>query len=66
MDKTAVFTISKTSSTGVRSNRYNITSKKYNLYNKLDVSANQLFDAMEELTDIFSNVIGISILFEID
>lgn len=60
MDKTAVFTISK------NSKGYNITSKKFNLYNKIGVPANQLFEAMEELTDTFNNVIGYAILFEID
>ncbi len=60
MEKTAVFTISK------NGKGYNITSKKFNLYNKISIQANQLFEAMEELTDTFNNVIGYAILFEID
>lgn len=61
MEKTAVFTISKTG-TG----KYNIKSKKFNLYNKLEVKDSELFQAMEELADTFNNVIGYAILFEID
>lgn len=61
MEKTAVFTISN-AGTG----KYNIKSKKFNLYNKLEVKDTELFQAMEELTDTFNNVIGYAILFEID
>lgn len=60
MERTTVFTISK------NGKAYNITSRKFNLYNKINIPANQLFDAMEELTDTFNNVIGYAILFEID
>lgn len=64
MEKTAVFTVSKSGATG--GNKYNITSKAFNLYNKLEVPADKLFDAMSELTDTFNNVLGYAILFEID
>ncbi len=60
-EKTAVFTVTKT-----QGRKYNITSKGFNLYNKLNVPENQLFEAMAELSDVFNNVIGIAILFEID
>lgn len=60
MGKTVVFTVSKSG------NGYNIKSAVANRYNKNDVPASKLFDAMEELTDIFNNVIGAAILFEID
>ena len=60
MEKTVVFTISKDGK------NYNIKSKAFNTYNKIGVPANQLFEAMEELTDTFNNVLEYAILFEID
>ena len=60
MEKTAIFTISKSG------RRYNIKSKQFNTYNKIDVPATELFEALEELTDVFNNVIGYAILFEIE
>jgi len=65
MEKTAIFTISKASATG-NGRRYNITSKQFNTYNKINIPENELFLAMEELTDVFNNVINYAILFEID
>jgi hypothetical protein len=64
-NKTAVFTISKSSATA-QGRRYNITSKRFNLYNKIDVPESQLFDALAELSDTFNNVIDMAIVFEID
>ena len=57
---TAIFTLSR------NGNSYNITSKAYNLYNRLQVPAGQLFDTMAELTDTFNNVLEIAILFEVE
>ena len=64
MEKTVVFTVSKSGATGGK--KYNLTSKAFNLYNKLEVPEQQLFEAMAELTDTFNNVLGFAILFEID
>ena len=60
MDKTAIFTISKSG------RRYNIKSKQFNTYNKIDVPETELFNALEELSDVFNNVLDYAILFEID
>jgi len=60
MEKTAVFTISRSD------NGINIKSKGYNTYNKYGLQEKQLFDAMAELSDVFNNVIGIAIVFEVD
>lgn len=56
----AVFTITR------HDKKYNITSKKYNLYNKYAVDDNKLFDTLSELTDTFNNTLDIPILFEIE
>ena len=60
MEKTAVFTITK-SDKGL-----NIKSKAYNTYNRYNVPEKQLFEKMAELADIFNNVIGVAIVFEVD
>ena len=44
---------------------YKLMCKSYNRYNKYDVHEKNLYDAMYELTDIFNNVIGVGIVFEI-
>ena len=44
---------------------YNIKSKAFNRYNQIDISRDCLFFAMNQLTDVFNNVLKIGILFEI-
>ena len=44
---------------------YTLKCKAYNQYNKFDVHEKNLYEAMAELADIFNNVIGVSIVFEI-
>ena len=44
---------------------YNIKSKAFNRYNQIDISRDCLFTAMNQLTDVFNNVLKIGILFEI-
>lgn len=63
MEKTAVFTI-------IREERtngwfYDVKSKAHNTYNKCGLNEHQLFEAMEELSDVFNNVLGMGILFEV-
>ena len=62
----AIFTISETSATFTIGSALNITSKRYNRYNKYNVSKADLFNAMLELADIFNNVIGIGIEFVVE
>ena len=40
--------------------------KQFNTYNRIDVPETELYKSLEELTDVFNNVIGYAILFEID
>lgn len=56
----AIFTISK------GSNGINIKSNRFNTYNRIEVPEAQLFKAMEELADIFNNVLAIGIEFVIE
>lgn len=60
MEKTAVFTIM------VSNGLYDITCKKFNLYNQIGVSRDCLFTAMRQLADVFNNVLKIGILFEVE
>ncbi len=63
MEKTATFTITREEKTNGW--YYTLRCKAYNQYNKCGVYEKHFFEAMEELTDIFNNVIGIGIVFEI-
>ena len=60
MEKTAIFTITPT-----MKGTYNIKSKAFNRYNQIDISRDCLFSAMNQLADVFNNVLKIGILFEI-
>jgi hypothetical protein len=44
---------------------FNIVNRKYNRYNQINVSKDCLYTAMYQLSDVFFNVLGISISFEI-
>lgn len=59
MEKTATFTISRDG------RLYNIKSKSFNTYNRIGITQVELFNEMEYLSDVFNNVIGIGIVFEI-
>lgn len=59
-DRIAIFTIFKDG------NKFDLKSKQYNTYNKYQLTAPELFNAMTELADIFNNVLDLSILFEVD
>ena len=63
MEKTATFTITREEKTN--GNYYTLKCKAYNQYNQYDVHAKFFYEAMEELTDIFNNVLKIGIVFEI-
>lgn len=58
-NNTAVFTITK------GDKGYNIKSKRYNLYNCYNVKEDDIFTAMQRLTDTFNNALEIGILFEV-
>ena len=57
--KEAVFTISK------GSNGLDLKCKNYNVFNRFNIPEGTLFKAMTELADIFNNIIGVSIVFEV-
>lgn len=59
MEKTATFTISRDG------RLYNIKSKSFNTYNRVGITVVELFNEMEHLADVFNNVIGIGVVFEI-
>lgn len=59
MEKTAVFTITQEAK-GV-----SLKSKRYNTYNRINIPEKDLFKAMNELADIFNNVLKLGILFEV-
>jgi hypothetical protein len=61
MENSAIFEITANKGT------YQIktTNRKYNLYNQYDVSRDCLFTAMNQLADVFNNVIGVGIYFVI-
>lgn len=63
MKRNATFTITREEKT--TGWYYTLKCKSYNLYNKYDVHEKNLYEAMAELADIFNNVIGVSIVFEI-
>ena len=58
--KEAVFTISK------GTNGFNLKCKNYNTFNRFNIPGAALFNAMKELSDIFNNVIGVAIVFEVE
>ena len=61
MNNEAVFTIRDDGG-----NTCSLLSKKYNRYNKYCIKKADLFKALAELTDIFNNVLGIAIVFDVD
>lgn len=61
MNNEAVFTIRDDGG-----NTCSLLSKKYNTYNKYCIKKVDLFKALAELTDIFNNVLGIAIVFDMD
>lgn len=63
MEKTAVFTITRQET--MYGWFYDIKCKAFNQYNRCGINQHRFFEAMEELTDIFNNVLGIGILFEV-
>lgn len=66
MENNAVFTITENDKGFSIGNTLNITSEKYNTYNRYDVRKADLFAAMSELADIFNNVIKIGIAFVVE
>lgn len=66
MEHEAVFTITENDKGFSTGNTLNITSKKYNTYNRYDVRKADLFAAMCELADIFNNVIKVGINFVVE
>ena len=62
MEHAAVFTITEED----KGYTLNITSKRYNTYNRYNVRKADLFATMSELADIFNNVIGIGIDFVVE
>ena len=58
--ESAVFTIRKVDG------RFNFTCKRYNTYNRYGVMFIEIYKTMEEITDVFNNVIGVGVTFEID
>lgn len=63
MERVATFTITREEKT--YGWYYTLKCKEYNQYNKYDVHAKHFYETMEELADVFNNVIGIGIVFEI-
>ena len=63
MERIATFTITREKD--INGWYYTMKCKAYNQYNKYDVPEKRFYDALEELTDIFNNVIGIGVVFEI-
>lgn len=61
MENEAVFTIRNDGG-----NTCSLLSKKYNTYNKYCIKKADLFNALGELTDIFNNVLGLAIVFEME
>ena len=59
----ALFIITENSSSG---STVNIKSKHYNTYNRCGVRKADLFCVMCELSDIFNNVLGVGISFEVE
>ena len=57
----AIFTISRETAGMV-----NVKSKRYNTFNRIEVPEAQLFRVMEELADIFNNVLKIGIEFVVE
>lgn len=60
MEKTAIFTIVK----GARG--YDIKCKAYNTYNRYGLAKDEIMTAMEQITDVFNNVLEIAVLFEVE
>lgn len=58
--KEAVFTVTE----GIKG--ISIKSKSYSQYNRCEIDRKDLYQAMCELTDIFNNVLGIGILFDVE
>lgn len=58
--KEAVFTISKGAS------GLDLKCKNYNTFNRYNIPEGILFRVMTELTDIFNNIIGVAIVFEVE
>lgn len=57
-----IFTISK----GIKGINIKTKHGKFNTYNKYEISEQDLFRAMSELADIFNNIIGIGIAFDVE
>lgn len=63
MTRNATFTITREEKpTGYY---YSLKCKAYNQYNQYEVHEKNLYETMAELADIFNNVIGVNIVFEI-
>lgn len=58
MTGTVIFTISK----GTRG--YNIKNPTHSIYNFIEIPGFRIFQAMEELADIFNNKYNQAVLFE--
>ena len=60
MEKSATFTISK----GTKG--YDIKCRAFNTYNRYAVSNDELFSAMEQISDVFNNVLEIAVTFDVE
>ena len=58
--KEAVFTISK----GAKG--YDIKCKAFNTYNRYGLAKDEIFTAMEQLADVFNNVLEIAVVFDVE
>lgn len=59
-EKTAIFTISH----GIKG--YNIKCKAFNTYNRYNIQKSEIITTMEQLADIFNNVLEIGIMFVVE
>ena len=66
MERVAVFTVTETDKGFSIGNTLNITSKRYNTYNRYGIRKADLFSEMCDLADIFNNVIGVGIEFVVE
>jgi hypothetical protein len=60
MERTATFTISN----GTKG--YDIKCKAFNAYNRYNLAKDEIFTAMEQISDVFNNVLEIAVVFDVE
>ena len=60
MERTATFTLSK----GTKG--YDIKCKAFNTYNRYNLAKDEIFTAMEQISDVFNNVLEIAVVFDVE